>query len=88
MPNISKIYNNGFVFENIVTQITWQIQNFHLSFRLHEPKKDLIARVVKIIGKKKSIELLMKTTEVEQNGGLLIMVRNNLSCSLLGLQLN
>ncbi|KAM3847641.1 phosphorylated adapter RNA export protein isoform 2-T4 [Vipera latastei] len=42
-------------------------------YRLHEPKKDLIARVVKIIGKKKSIELLMKTTEVEQNGGLLIM---------------
>ncbi|XP_015666645.1 phosphorylated adapter RNA export protein isoform X3 [Protobothrops mucrosquamatus] len=44
-----------------------------IAYRLHEPKKDLIARVVKIIGKKKSIELLMETTEVEQNGGLLIM---------------
>ncbi|XP_070598944.1 phosphorylated adapter RNA export protein [Erythrolamprus reginae] len=44
-----------------------------IAYRLHEPKKDLMVRVVKIIGKKKSIELLMKTSEVEQNGGLLIM---------------
>ncbi|XP_063151344.1 phosphorylated adapter RNA export protein-like [Candoia aspera] len=44
-----------------------------IAFRLQEPKKDLIARIVKIIGKKKSIELLMETAEVEQNGGLLIM---------------
>ncbi|XP_043823828.1 phosphorylated adapter RNA export protein isoform X1 [Dromiciops gliroides] len=44
-----------------------------ISFRLQEPKKDLIARVVRIIGKKKAIELLMETAEVEQNGGLLIM---------------
>ncbi|XP_067424904.1 phosphorylated adapter RNA export protein isoform X2 [Emydura macquarii macquarii] len=44
-----------------------------ISYRLREPKKDLIARVVKIIGKKKAIELLMETAEVEQNGGLFIM---------------
>lgn len=43
--------------------------------RLCEPKKDLIARVVKIIGKRKAIELLMETAEVEQNGGLFIVVR-------------
>ncbi|KAF7250543.1 Phosphorylated adapter RNA export protein [Varanus komodoensis] len=44
-----------------------------IAYRLCEPKKDLIIRVVKIIGKKKSIELLMETAEVEQNGGLLII---------------
>ncbi|XP_056680668.1 phosphorylated adapter RNA export protein isoform X2 [Monodelphis domestica] len=44
-----------------------------ISFRLQEPKKDLIARIVRIIGNKKAIELLMETAEVEQNGGLLIM---------------
>lgn len=44
-------------------------------FRLCEPKKDLIARVVKIIGKRKAIELLMETAEVEQNGGLFVVVR-------------
>uniref|UniRef100_A0A8C7AML2 Phosphorylated adapter RNA export protein n=3 Tax=Neovison vison TaxID=452646 RepID=A0A8C7AML2_NEOVI len=44
-----------------------------ISFRLQEPKKDLIMRVVRIIGNKKAIELLMETAEVEQNGGLFIM---------------
>ncbi|XP_074056613.1 phosphorylated adapter RNA export protein [Macrotis lagotis] len=44
-----------------------------ISFRLQEPKKDLIARIVRIIGNKKAIELLMETSEIEQNGGLLIM---------------
>ncbi|XP_061481181.1 phosphorylated adapter RNA export protein isoform X2 [Rhineura floridana] len=44
-----------------------------IAYRLCEPKKDLISRVVKIIGKKKSIELLMETAEVEQNGGLFIV---------------
>ncbi|XP_062943045.1 phosphorylated adapter RNA export protein [Cynocephalus volans] len=44
-----------------------------ISFRLQEPKKDLIARVVRIIGNKKAIELLMETAEVEQNGGLFVM---------------
>ncbi|XP_013204873.1 phosphorylated adapter RNA export protein [Microtus ochrogaster] len=45
-----------------------------IAFRLQEPKKDLIARVVRILGTKKAIELLMETAEVEQNGGLFIMV--------------
>ncbi|XP_007527840.2 phosphorylated adapter RNA export protein [Erinaceus europaeus] len=44
-----------------------------IAFRLQEPKKDLIARVVRIIGNKKAIELLMETAEVEQNGGLFVM---------------
>lgn len=48
---------------------------FFPSLRLCEPKKDLIARVVKIVGKRKAIELLMETAEVEQNGGLFIVVR-------------
>lgn len=48
---------------------------FPPSLRLCEPKKDLIARVVKIVGKRKAIELLMETAEVEQNGGLFIVVR-------------
>ncbi|NXF75924.1 PHAX protein, partial [Sclerurus mexicanus] len=52
-----------------------------IAYRLCEPKKDLIARVVKIIGKRKAIELLMETAEVEQNGGLFIVVRK---MSLLG----
>lgn len=51
-------------------------------FRLCEPKKDLIARVVKIIGKRKAIELLVETAEVEQNGGLFIVVRKLSSCGL------
>ncbi|NXU50142.1 PHAX protein, partial [Turnix velox] len=44
-----------------------------IAYRLCEPKKDLIARVVKIIGKRKAIELLMETAEVEQNGGMFIV---------------
>lgn len=48
---------------------------FCVLIRLQEPKKDLIARVVRILGNKKAIELLMETAEVEQNGGLFIMVR-------------
>uniref|UniRef100_A0A5F9CZC0 Phosphorylated adapter RNA export protein n=1 Tax=Oryctolagus cuniculus TaxID=9986 RepID=A0A5F9CZC0_RABIT len=44
-----------------------------IAYRLQEPKKDLIARVVRIIGNKKAIELLMETAEVEQNGGLFIV---------------
>ncbi|XP_041105679.1 phosphorylated adapter RNA export protein-like [Polyodon spathula] len=42
-----------------------------IAHRLREPKKDLLERVVKSIGKKKAIELLMETSEVEQSGGLL-----------------
>ncbi|XP_039614970.1 phosphorylated adapter RNA export protein [Polypterus senegalus] len=41
-----------------------------ITYRLREPKKELIERVVKTIGKKKAIELLMETTEIEQNGGI------------------
>uniref|UniRef100_A0A8D0L998 Phosphorylated adapter RNA export protein n=1 Tax=Sphenodon punctatus TaxID=8508 RepID=A0A8D0L998_SPHPU len=44
-----------------------------IAYRLQEPKKDLIVRVVKIIGKRKAIELLMETADVEQNGGLSIV---------------
>ncbi|KAG9487877.1 phosphorylated adapter RNA export protein [Eleutherodactylus coqui] len=44
-----------------------------IAYRLHEPKKDLIERVVKTIGTKKAIEILMETAEVEQNGGLFVM---------------
>ncbi|XP_043916718.1 phosphorylated adapter RNA export protein [Protopterus annectens] len=43
-----------------------------IAHRLREQKKDLIARVVKFLGKKKAIELLMETAEIEQNGGLYI----------------
>ncbi|ELW72824.1 Phosphorylated adapter RNA export protein [Tupaia chinensis] len=44
-----------------------------ISSRLQEPKKDLTDRVVRIIGNKKAIELLMETAKVEQNGSLFIM---------------
>ncbi|XP_007897546.1 phosphorylated adapter RNA export protein [Callorhinchus milii] len=44
-----------------------------IAYRLREPKADLIHRVVKSIGKRKAIELLMETSEVEQNGGILTM---------------
>ncbi|XP_060700828.1 phosphorylated adapter RNA export protein [Hemiscyllium ocellatum] len=44
-----------------------------IAYRLREPKTDLIHRVVKTIGRKKAIELLIQTAEVEQNGGLMIV---------------
>lgn len=44
-----------------------------IAHRLREQKKELIARVVKYLGKKKAIELLMETTEIEQNGGLYVV---------------
>ncbi|XP_063313019.1 phosphorylated adapter RNA export protein [Pelobates fuscus] len=44
-----------------------------IAYRLQEPKKDLIQRIVKTVGTKKAIELLMETAEVEQSGGLFIM---------------
>lgn len=43
--------------------------------RLMEPKRELIERVVKVIGTKKAIELLSETATIEQNGGLYTMVR-------------
>ncbi|XP_076140479.1 phosphorylated adapter RNA export protein [Alosa pseudoharengus] len=41
-----------------------------IAHRLMEPKKDLIERVVNVIGNKKAIELLSETATIEQNGGL------------------
>ncbi|XP_067290203.1 phosphorylated adapter RNA export protein [Pseudorasbora parva] len=41
-----------------------------ITHRLMEPKKDLIERVVRVVGKKKAIELLSETASIEQNGGL------------------
>ncbi|KAI1905140.1 hypothetical protein AGOR_G00013070 [Albula goreensis] len=41
--------------------------------RLREPKKDLVERVVRIIGKRKAIELLAETATIEQNGGIYTM---------------
>ncbi|XP_073686095.1 phosphorylated adapter RNA export protein [Garra rufa] len=41
-----------------------------IAHRLMEPKKDLIERVVRVIGKKKAIDLLSETATIEQSGGL------------------
>lgn len=59
---------------NFIQEMKRLIFLYLFFIRLQEPKKDLIARVVSIIGNKKAIELLMETAEVEQNGGLFIMV--------------
>lgn len=66
-------------FFNLIQQINKLLLLYLCLIRLQEPKKDLIARVVSIIGNKKAIELLMETAEVEQNGGLFIMVRLTVS---------
>lgn len=42
-------------------------------YRLQEPKKDLIERVVQVIGTKKAIELLGETASLEENGGVYTM---------------
>ncbi|XP_040885607.1 phosphorylated adapter RNA export protein [Toxotes jaculatrix] len=44
-----------------------------IAHRLQEPKKDLIERVVKAVGKKKAIELLGETATLEENGGVYTM---------------
>ncbi|XP_042367391.1 phosphorylated adapter RNA export protein [Plectropomus leopardus] len=44
-----------------------------IAHRLQEPKKDLIERVVKIIGTKKAIELLGETATLEEGGGVYTM---------------
>uniref|UniRef100_UPI0037E7A981 phosphorylated adapter RNA export protein n=1 Tax=Semicossyphus pulcher TaxID=241346 RepID=UPI0037E7A981 len=44
-----------------------------IAHRLQEPKKDLIERVVKIIGSKKAIELLGETATLEESGGVYTM---------------
>ncbi|XP_034721263.1 phosphorylated adapter RNA export protein [Etheostoma cragini] len=41
-----------------------------IAYRLQEPKKDLIERVVAVIGKKKAIELLGETATLEESGGV------------------
>ncbi|XP_047431612.1 phosphorylated adapter RNA export protein [Mugil cephalus] len=44
-----------------------------IAYRLQEPKKDLIARVVKTVGKKQAIELLGETATLEESGGVYTM---------------
>ncbi|XP_071359023.1 phosphorylated adapter RNA export protein [Trachinotus anak] len=44
-----------------------------IAHRLQEPKKELIERVVKVVGKKKAIELLGETATLEENGGVYTM---------------
>ncbi|XP_059182132.1 phosphorylated adapter RNA export protein [Centropristis striata] len=44
-----------------------------IAHRLQEPKKDLIERVVQVIGKKKAIELLSETATLEESGGVYTM---------------
>ncbi|XP_067114462.1 phosphorylated adapter RNA export protein [Osmerus mordax] len=44
-----------------------------ISYRLQEPKRELIERVVSVIGKKKAIELLGETATLEENGGVYTM---------------
>lgn len=75
-------YTQGIILTISVPLLFFFFFLFPSLFRLCEPKKDLIARVVKIIGKRKAIELLMETAEVEQNGGLFIVVRKMSSCGL------
>ncbi|KAK5849351.1 hypothetical protein PBY51_009001 [Eleginops maclovinus] len=41
-----------------------------IAYRLQEPKKDLIERIVKVIGNKKAIELLGETATLEESGGV------------------
>uniref|UniRef100_A0A1A8KME8 Phosphorylated adapter RNA export protein n=1 Tax=Nothobranchius kuhntae TaxID=321403 RepID=A0A1A8KME8_NOTKU len=44
-----------------------------ITYRLQEPKKDLIERVVRVIGSQKAIELLGETATLEENGGVYTM---------------
>ncbi|KAM9334711.1 phosphorylated adapter RNA export protein [Symphorus nematophorus] len=44
-----------------------------IAHRLQEPKKDLIERIVKVIGTKKAIELLGETATLEESGGVYTM---------------
>lgn len=52
--------------------------------RLMEPKKELIERVVKVIGSKKALELLSETATIEQTGGLYTVVRNEFKFFFIG----
>ncbi|MEQ2224722.1 hypothetical protein ILYODFUR_010418 [Ilyodon furcidens] len=44
-----------------------------IAYRLQEPKKELIERVVQVVGKKKAIEVLGETATLEENGGMYTM---------------
>ncbi|KAF7651589.1 hypothetical protein LDENG_00108590 [Lucifuga dentata] len=44
-----------------------------ITHRLQEPKKELIERVIKVIGTKKAIELLGETATLEETGGVYTM---------------
>ncbi|KAL0965014.1 hypothetical protein UPYG_G00275650 [Umbra pygmaea] len=44
-----------------------------IAHRLQEPKLELIERVVRVIGKKKAIELLGETATLEESGGVFTM---------------
>lgn len=44
-----------------------------IAYRLQEPKKELIERVIKVVGKKTAIELLGETATLEENGGVYTM---------------
>ncbi|GCB84403.1 hypothetical protein scyTo_0025174, partial [Scyliorhinus torazame] len=59
--------------------ISYSVYIVKLNKMLREPKTDLIHRVVKTVGRKKAIELLIQTAEVEQSGGLMIVVSNTFS---------
>ncbi|XP_077566080.1 phosphorylated adapter RNA export protein [Stigmatopora nigra] len=41
-----------------------------IAYRLQEPKKELIQRVVRVLGAKKAIDLLSQTATLEENGGV------------------
>ena len=45
-----------------------------LAYSLQEPKRDLLLRIVKVLGVEKSIEIWKKTEEIENDGGMLIRV--------------
>lgn len=43
---------------------------------LKEPKSDLIRRVVNVLGRKKALEFLYATEDIQENGGMLTTVNN------------
>jgi len=57
------------------------LRTLFFSSRLQEPKRELIERVVSVIGKKKAIELLGETATLEENGGVYTMVCNCIDIS-------
>ncbi|XP_072167033.1 uncharacterized protein [Diadema setosum] len=47
-----------------------------LAYSLQEPKRDLVLRIVKVLGVKKSIEIWKQTEKIEHDGGMMIMNRS------------